>query len=130
MVRDVGDLHKKYGPIVRITPNQLSVDGSIAFPQVFQHRPGKPEWSKQRGFYHERDELSLIGGDHDNHRRLRRQLAHAFSDASMYEQEPVVQKYVNTLCSRIGEMAATGEPIDMVRWFNFMTFDVSLMRDA
>lgn len=129
MARESGDLHKQYGPIVRIAPNTLAVDGSIAFPQVFQHRAGKLEWPKQRGFYHAHDEHSLIGGTQDAHRRLRRQLAHAFSDSSMYEQEPVVKKYVDMLCSQLGARAATGEAFDIVRWLNFTTFDVSLIRD-
>lgn len=128
MARETVDLHKRYGPIVRITPNSLAVDGGIGFPQVFQHRPGKPEWPKRPGFYHPHDELSLIGGRHDVHRRLRKQLAHAFSDASMYEQEPIVNKYIDSLCSRLGEKAATGEVFDIVRWLNFTTFDVSLVR--
>lgn len=52
-------LYDKYGPIVRVAPDHLSVDGSIAWPQIFQHRPGKTEWPKQRGFYHPGDETSL-----------------------------------------------------------------------
>lgn len=52
-------LYDKYGPIVRVAPDHLSVDGSIAWPQIFQHRPGKTEWPKQRGFYHPGDEASL-----------------------------------------------------------------------
>lgn len=52
-------LYDKYGPIVRVAPDHLSVDGSIAWPQIFQHRPGKTEWPKQRGFYHPGDESSL-----------------------------------------------------------------------
>lgn len=125
MARDAAALHKQYGPIVRVTPNGLAIDGAVAFPQIFQHLPGKPEWPKLKGFYQAHDETTLIGGPRDVHRRLRRQLAHAFSDASMYEQEPVVKKYVDSLCLRIGEKAATGEVFDAVRWFNFAAFDVS-----
>lgn len=124
MTRNSIALHKKYGPIVRTAPNRLAIDGSIAFPQIFQHRPGKPEWIKHRGFYHDNDELSLIGGTHDVHKRLRRQLNHAFSDSSMYEQEPVVKHYVDMLCQRLSEKAATGEAFNLVKWFNFTTFDV------
>lgn len=124
LVRESLKLHEKYGPIVRISPTALAVDGAIGFPQIFQHKPGRPEWPKQRGFYHPGDEHSLIGGTHENHRRLRRQLNHAFSDSSMYEQESSVMKYVDMMCARIGERAATGETFDLVRWFNFMTFDV------
>lgn len=124
MALDSLSLHKKYGPIVRTSPNDLAIDGSIAFPQIFQHRPGKTEWQKQRGFYHEHDELSLIGGTDDVHRRLRRQLAYAFSDASMYEQEPIVTRYIDQLVERLGERAVTGEVFNLVHWFNFTTFDI------
>lgn len=109
---------------MRIAPNYLAVDGAIAFPQIFQHRPGRPEWQKQRGFYHDHDELSLIGGTDDVHRRLRRQLAYAFSDSSMYEQEPVVTRYIDQLVGRLGERAADGGVFNLVHWFNFTTFDI------
>lgn len=117
-------LHKKYGPIVRVSPSYLIVDGSIAYPEVFQYKPGKEEWPKLRGFYHEGDEDSLIGGTQHHHRRLRKQLNHAFSDASMYEQEPIVKQYIDLLCQRLGEQAAKGEPFDIVKWLNFTTFDI------
>lgn len=122
--RESNDLHKKYGPIVRVAPDHLAVDGSIGWPQIFQHRPGKVEWPKKRGFYFPGDEMSLIGGNHDNHKRLRRQLNHAFSNESMYEQEPIVQKYIDLLLTRFGEKAAKGETFDIVPWFNFTTFDI------
>lgn len=124
MTRQTISLHRQYGPIVRLSPGCLAVDGSIAFPQIFQHKPGRQEWSKLHGFYHDGDHMSLIGGTHENHRRLRRQLNHAFSDSSMYEQEPVVNQYVEMFCARLSERAATGETFDIVKWFNFMTFDI------
>lgn len=123
-VRESRKLHEKYGPIVRIGPDHLAVDGSIGWPQIFQHRPGKAEWPKQPGFYFPGDTLSLIGGDHENHKRLRRQINHAFSTDSMYEQEPVVQKYIDLLLSQFGKKAAAGEVFDIVPWFNFLTFDI------
>lgn len=115
-------LYDKYGPIVRVAPDHLSVDGSIGWPQVFQHRPGKTEWPKQRGFYQPGDEYSLIGGAHEHHKRLRRQLNHAFSTESMYEQEPIVQKYVGLWLDQLSKKS--GETFNMIPWFNFLTFDI------
>ncbi|KAI3395888.1 hypothetical protein diail_673 [Diaporthe ilicicola] len=122
--RESADLHRKYGPIVRVAPNHLAVDGSIGWPQIYQHRPGKPEWSKKTGWYFENDHLALIGAPHDNHKRLRRQLNHAFSTESMYEQEPIVQKYIGMLLNHFSDKAAKGEAFDVVPWFNFTTFDI------
>lgn len=109
---------------MRIAPDHLAVDGSIGWPQIFQHRPGKTEWPKQRGFYFPNDHLSLIGGDHENHKRLRRQLNHAFSTDSMYEQEPVVKQYIDLLLSQLSKKATAGEVFDIVPWYNFLTFDI------
>lgn len=109
---------------MRIAPDHLAVDGSIGWPQIFQHRPGKIEWPKQRGFYFPDDHLSLIGGDHENHKRLRRQLNHAFSTDSMYEQEPVVKQYIDLLLSQLSKKATAGEVFNIVPWYNFLTFDI------
>ncbi|KAG8157410.1 hypothetical protein KVR01_012794 [Diaporthe batatas] len=117
-------LHEKYGPIVRVGPNHLSADGSIAWPQIFQHRPGKTEWPKQVGFYHPGDEKSLIGGTHEHHKRLRRQLNHAFSTESMYEQEPIVMKYLDLWTSKLSQKAQSGEIFNIIPWFNFLSFDI------
>lgn len=123
-VRESLDLHRKYGPIVRIAPDHLAVDGAIGWPQIFQHRPGKAEWLKQPGWYFPGDTQSLIGGDHENHKRLRRQLNHAFSTESMYEQEPIVQKYMDLLLTQLSKKSAAGDAFDIVPWFNFLTFDI------
>lgn len=122
--RESSDLHKKYGPIVRVAPEHLAVDGSIGWPQIFQHRPGKLEWPKQKGFYFEQDHKALIGAPQEDHRRLRRQLNHAFSTDSMYEQEPIVQKYIDLLLNQFSGKATKGETFDIVPWFNFTTFDI------
>lgn len=55
------DLHQRYGPIVRIGPKHLAVDRSIGFRDILQHRPGKQEWAKVKGWYFPGGYLSLLG---------------------------------------------------------------------
>ncbi|PHH83080.1 hypothetical protein CDD82_3615 [Ophiocordyceps australis] len=117
------DLHRKYGRAVRIGPNHLLLDGSIGWSQVFGHRKGKEEFSKQPTPF-KIDELSIINSSLDIHRRQRRQLSHAFSDAALLEQEPVIRKYIDMLLQRFHDRAARKEPVDVVSWFNFITFDI------
>lgn len=40
----------------------------------------------------------------------------------MYEQEPIVQKYVDLWLSQLSKKS--GETFDMIPWFNFLTFDI------
>lgn len=40
----------------------------------------------------------------------------------MYEQEPIVQKYIDLWLSQLSKKS--GETFDMIPWFNFLTFDI------
>ncbi|KAH6620595.1 cytochrome P450 [Boeremia exigua] len=125
--KDVLQLHEKYGDIVRTGPNHLSLNGSIAWPEVFGHgRSGQPEFSHWRDFYTGGDKYhqSLFVADRENHRRHRRLMAHAFSDAAIKEQETLVTKYVDMLFDHLRKHAAQQTPSDMVKWYNFTTFDI------
>lgn len=114
-------LHRQYGPIVRIGPNHLAVDGAIGWRAIYGHHTGQPEFDKFFApFPHA--EASLIIAPKDAHRRMRRQLAHAFSDGALAEQETVVTQYVDLLLDRLTERC--GKTIDIVRWFNFTSFDI------
>lgn len=124
-VTDAVELHRKYGPAVRIGPNHLALDGSIGWPEVFAHRPsGKAEYPKQPGFFFASGEHTIIGAPRETHRRQRRQLGHAFSDAALKEQESLITGYINLLLERLAERADTGKPVNIVDWFNFTTFDI------
>lgn len=118
------ELHRKYGPIVRIGPNHLALDGSIGWPQVYSHRTGKPEFSKFPKFLFKEDEISLLGAEKDVHRRQRRQLGYAFSDSALVEQEGIIMQYVSLLMKRMAEHAEAGKPLNVVKWLNFTTFDI------
>lgn len=42
----------------------------------------------------------------------------------MYEQEPVISQYVSLLMQHLTDAAHKGEPIDIVKFLNFTTFDI------
>lgn len=121
------DLHKKYGDIVRVAPDWLIVDGKFGFTDIFAHRPGgdATEFRKIPAQYGETGHRGIIGAPtREAHRRQRRLLSHAFSDAAMYEQEPIIMFYVDLLIKRLSEHSAKGKPLNMVSWLNFVTFDI------
>jgi hypothetical protein len=120
-------LHEKYGDIVRTGPNSVSMNGTIGWPEVFGFtRSGQPEFGKFNDFYQLGDKtaLSIFPSDRESHRRQRRILAHAFSDAAIKEQEALITQYVDKLFVHLREHAARHERADMVRWYNFTTFDI------
>ncbi|KAJ6120171.1 hypothetical protein N7523_004451 [Penicillium sp. IBT 18751x] len=124
---DVLALHEKYGPVVRISPNELAFNTPQAFRDIYGARPGGC-FAKDRSHY-----LPPANGvDHlvcavDNavHARQRRLLAHAFSERALRDQESLIQGYVDTMiCKLRSEMTKTSR-IDINNWMNYTTFDIT-----
>ncbi|KAI0096560.1 cytochrome P450 [Daldinia grandis] len=124
-VRQMPALHQRYGPIVRIAPNHLAIDGAVAWPEVYAHRPNtKQEFGRPTGLLFPGDHLCILGAPREVHRRMRRQLSLAFSDGALSEQEATISRYVGMLLDKIEEHSQGGRYIDIVEWLNFTTFDV------
>lgn len=125
---DVHALFEKYGPVVRVAPNELAYADADAWKEILGHNPKGEENGKFQGFYRPSDDMpqDLISADRELHGKLRRQLAHGFSDRSMREQEPIIKGYIDMLMKRLRENCLGGkEALDIVAWYNFTTFDVS-----
>lgn len=62
--------------------------------------------------------------------RMRKVLAHSFTEATLKDQRPVIEGYANLFISRLQNMASTpeccdqGVLVDMTDWINFFTVDV------
>ena len=55
---------------------------------------------------------------------MKRKLSHGFSVKALSEQEGIVHKYVNKLIKQINVHAAGPKGDEMVKWYNFFTFDL------
>lgn len=118
-------MHKKYGPIVRVGPNDLSINHPDGMKSLRGHRKsGTGENSKEpisSGFNFD----NIIGADRENHQRYRRSLAHGFSLQSMTAQQPLIRVYVDKLMSGLRAGCENGtKPVDIAAWYNFTTFDI------
>ncbi|KAF9260594.1 cytochrome P450 [Marasmius fiardii PR-910] len=138
----VHKLHEKYGPIVRLAPNHLSIATSSALQTVYAHGNSalKSQFydafvSIQRGLFNTRDRAE--------HTRKRKIVAHIFSQKSVVEFEPHVRMYVGQLldqwerlCNKAvkGESGREGEGgwfgkdgrlwLDCLPWCNYLAFDI------
>jgi cytochrome P450 len=131
----VHQLHEKYGPVVRVSPNHLTFTDLDAYKTVYGHRVAQagsgtahvPENPKCLTYYKSTDEIpvNILMADRDEHARLRRALSHGFSDRAMREQEPLIARYLEMLVQGIKEAGEQGrKPLDMVKWYNWITFDI------
>ncbi|KAF1834540.1 cytochrome P450 [Decorospora gaudefroyi] len=120
--------HDKYGPVVRVMPNELSFNTAKAWEDIYGHRVGLTTMDKDPIHVGAVEAIpgatNLTMAPDIHHARQRRALHHAFSKRALMEQEPILWGYVDLFVTRLREMAHKGEPANMVSWFNFCTFDI------
>ena len=118
-------LHDKYGPIVRVTSNQLSFCSATSWRDIYGHVPGRKQFLKSKFFYEPMPgeaENVLTVSNPSVHLRMRRSLSHGFSAAALSSQEGLVQRFIDKFIGKIGENSK--EPKEMVSWLNLITFDI------
>ncbi|KAF5878907.1 putative cytochrome p450 monooxygenase protein [Botrytis fragariae] len=116
LAQDVYALHHKYGNIVRIAPDELSIANPRA---TLWHgaKSGKP--------------VSVLNAlEPATHRRFRRAMERAFTERAVGSQERLIRTCVDFLITRLQDLveenADTAERVvvDIVRWYGFFTFDL------
>jgi cytochrome P450 len=126
----VKSLHDEYGSIVRIAPNELSIIDERAWKDIFPRRDflRPPQWGARPPNV---EAHNFISAPLDVHTRLRKAFTPAFSEKALQGYEPLIRKYFNKLIDRIDtaiyHSKQKGKPVaelNMVKWFNFTTFDI------
>ena len=116
-------LHKKYGPVVRVQPDEVSVidlDGSAIINKVGSGYVKAPWYdmmvAMETGLFAEKDVK--------RHGARRRLLSHAFSRSNLQTQWlPEIKDKVFLAVSKIKAEAEQGEA-DLLKWWTLMTQDV------
>ncbi|KAL6918601.1 hypothetical protein ACHAP8_010991 [Fusarium lateritium] len=120
------ELHDQYGPVVRYTPTDVSFITADAYKTIYGHKTGgAKEFEKDLRIYRQnRPAQNLIVSKHEDHKRQRKLLSHAFSHKALRGQEDLLNRYVDLFVERLTQKAREGEAVDMVAWYNFATFDL------
>ncbi|KAK1977249.1 cytochrome P450 monooxygenase-like protein [Colletotrichum cereale] len=122
------DLHEKYGPVVRVAPNELSFSTASSWRDIYGTRKGidplvKSDFYDGGNFASE--SLSIVSErDPKKHAEMRRYLASAFSDRSLKSQEPLIAEFADRLVDKLGEAGRDAQGTNIVMWFNLVTFDI------
>lgn len=132
LLKDVLDLHIRYGDIVRVGPDDLSFTDPAAWKDIYGHRPGKGEHEElPKLMLFERiitQPKGILTADTKEHSILRKGFAHSFSEKGMREQEYLIKKYVDLLIDGLRKHSTSpaGKPqaLDMTGWYNWTTFDI------
>jgi cytochrome P450 len=114
--------HEKYGDVVRMGANEVNFTCPEAWKDIYGH--GHAELPKSFPKGSGMNDGNIVYSNASNHFRLRRAMLPAFSDKALRQQEPLIKVYVDLLMERLREVADKGESTNMIRWFNFTTFDL------
>ncbi|KAM0473693.1 hypothetical protein ACHAPX_008098 [Trichoderma viride] len=124
----VAALHNKYGPVVRLAPNEVSfAGGAQAWKDIYGYRKNvgqeKHAYRSSASYWPPANGApTMIQATRDeDHQRLRKSLAGSFSDKSMKQMEPRVKGWARLLQTKLAERGDAA--VDMVELFRCATFD-------
>ena len=112
-------LHKKYGPVVRIAPKQLSFNSTEALNKIYgtNSKYQKGHLYDSLGF-----RSTFTTRNRDEYRVMKKRITPSFSPAAIAEMEPLVRQQVASLLKCFDKRLET--PIDVLPWFRMMALGV------
>ncbi|KAK3329992.1 cytochrome P450 [Apodospora peruviana] len=120
----IAEMHKKYGPIVRISPYELHVSDPTYYEKLFRHegRWNKYWWAIDA---HNAPGAIIFTADHDRHKQHRQPLNAYFSKATVARRQDLIRAKVDKLCQRLAAVAGTGRVVDVGAAMSAFSGDVS-----
>lgn len=121
---DILELHKKYGPVIRVAPEELIYSDAVLWRDAYAHRAGHAEFPRSTIIENVNGASDIITANEGDHVRFRDQLSRAFSESSLRKQESRILGHVDLLIQQLSERSMRGETVDLVQWFSWAVFDI------
>lgn len=117
----IHELHKRFGPTVRVAPNELSFSNSECVREIY---------GQQTNFLKAKiyDTMSVppLGifsmRGKEEHSQRRRLLSHAFAQSSLSDSEPLIRFHVEKVLREV--RSGVGKPLDVMQLFRKAAFDI------
>ncbi|KXH53929.1 BCL4p [Colletotrichum salicis] len=124
----IQEQHRKHGPVVRVSPNELSFATVESWKAIYGHRvAGAPPVIKSEFYeiYGAGFKSLRIGSERDPHKhgQMRKMLSAAFSTKMLLDQEDIITKTVDAFIHGLGEDGFKLEGLNMTKWFEMIAFD-------
>ncbi|PVH85443.1 cytochrome P450 [Cadophora sp. DSE1049] len=121
------ELHRRYGPVVRIAPDEYSIDDPEATKEIYGLGGNfvKSPWyiASSNPDPHATPDL-FTDLDPKRHAANRRKVAALYSMTNLVQMEPFVDECTGILVKRFREFAVAGRQVDMGHWLQCYAFDV------
>lgn len=123
-IYEVDRLHTKYGPVVRINPDEVQLNNIEWYPVIFSaHSAGRRE--KHEPMIRANGSPGAVSSavSHELHRVRRAALNPFFSKTAVRRLEPVIRSRVEVLCAGVQSCANKGEVIRLDAAVMALTID-------
>lgn len=105
-------LHQKYGPVVRIKPNEVHVHDPDNYTILYSGPTHNRE--KERWFYYIGLPMSLFSTpDHRTHRTRRSLISPFFTRKAIREFQPVLHDKIQSLCRHFSQSIDCNAPLEL-----------------
>ncbi|RMZ42415.1 hypothetical protein AFCA_010022 [Aspergillus flavus] len=118
------DLHKKYGPIVRISPNTFSISDPSAIKQIYLGRTTLMKSKFYEPFGDPLDPNLFSETDIKKHAQSRKEVAHLYSMSFLVTYEGSADRCNVQLCAKLRNFARHRTAFDVPTWMQFYAHDV------
>ena len=121
----------RYGEIVRVAPNEISVARGDGWQDVHRRRFGHKPFPKNPIWWGDlpgRTPSVVSTPNETDHVRMRSLLRYCFTPRAVLAQEPTIKHYVQKLVAKLQERCSESRDastvVNIVDWYMFTTFDI------
>lgn len=122
--QDTLELHDKYGPFVRVAPDEVSVSHPDAPKQLLLNPLHKGYWYNVAAVPDWRFQTPLSTTDPKRKVARSKAFASAYTLSNMLQMEEHVNKVIEKLLGWLDKFSADGKPMDLDLFFSFTAFDI------
>ncbi|KAI6881099.1 hypothetical protein KC363_g7388 [Hortaea werneckii] len=117
------DLHERYGPIIRITPDEVHIKDSSFWDELFVKHPKASRYSSTASRFGNDDSMFSVA-DAGYHRMLRAPLNPFFSRRAIIDQQSLVQEKCNKMLEGMTKLKDIGTVFKVTDAFAAFAGDV------
>ncbi|KAI9878967.1 MAG: Cytochrome P450 monooxygenase orf9 [Pleopsidium flavum] len=128
--RAIANQHQRYGPVFRVSPNELSFASVGSWKDIYGHPPSGKATHVKSEFYemYGSGYKSLCIGSERNpkkHSAMKKNLSAAFSTRALLEQESIIDGCVDAFVEKIANAKdSRGKGLNMTKWYEMISFDI------
>lgn len=120
----VAKAHEKYGPVIRIAPDELSLSDRSCIKELYLQASKFPKSRRYEGFA-SGTRASFDMTDKDQHRERRSLVRHVLAPANIDDAEPLIGDAVRKSLRWIRRSQKAGESLDVMLWMRRVMLDTA-----